>query len=78
MWWVHAGHWLQANGFWVAVVAWSVFTTLTAAVAWLPWKRHRKAQKLIADRLDTSTPGGLTDVVQAIGNLKEDVDEGHR
>ena len=33
-----------------------------AAAAYLPWKRHRQAQTLIADRLDTTTPGGLGDL----------------
>ena len=32
-------------------------------VGWLPWRRHRQAQKTIADRLDTTTPGGLGDLV---------------
>ena len=36
-----------------------------AAAAYLPWKRHRQAQALIADRLDTTTPGGLGDLPKA-------------
>ena len=41
-------------------------------VLWRPWRAHRRAQaqaaadrRLIADRLDTSTPGGITDLVAA-------------
>jgi hypothetical protein len=64
--WVHAYHWLEANNLWQALVAWVIFTSLTAAVAWLPWKRHRKTEREIADSLDTSTPGGLTDLVDAL------------
>ena len=30
------------------------------------WRQHQRTQQLIADRLDTSTPGGLHDVVKAI------------
>lgn len=59
--------------------AWSdvVFDAVGATVALLfgalvtkpltrMWRQHRHTQQLIADRLDTSTPGGLHDVVKAI------------
>ena len=68
---MHVAHWLQVNGFWVAVIAWTVFTGLTVAVGWLPWRRNRRMQQKIADSLDTSTPGGLTDLVNAVNKLRE-------
>ena len=56
-----------------------MFTSLTAALAWLPWKRHKKTQDKIADSLDTSTPGGLTSVVESLNKLGEEEgsDAGH-
>ncbi len=35
------------------------------AGAYLPWKRHRERQDRLIDLLDTTTPGGLSDVVLA-------------
>jgi hypothetical protein len=58
------------NGFWTAVIAWAVFSVLTVAAGWIPWRRNRKTQERIADSLDTSTPGGLTDLVQAVDKLQ--------
>lgn len=34
------------------------------------WRRHEEQQKVIADRLDTRTPGGLGDVVAAVREAK--------
>lgn len=70
MWFMHVCHWLQVNGFWTAFIAWNVFGLLTAAVAWRPWRRSRKVQAEIADRLNTKTPGGLTDLVKAVDKLQ--------
>ena len=61
-----AWHWLVANDLWHAVVATLVSLPAAVVVAWAPWKRHRAAQSRISDLLDTSTPGGLTDVVEAV------------
>jgi hypothetical protein len=71
VWVHHVFHWLQVNGFWTACIAWSVFGILTAAAAWRPWHRHAKVQAEIADRLNTKTPGGLTDLVKAVDKLRE-------
>jgi hypothetical protein len=72
--WLHVAHWLQVNGFWTAVIAWSVFSMLTVAAAWMPWRKSRKVQAEIANNLDTSTPGGLTDLVNAVNALREQKD----
>jgi len=37
------------------------------AALWRPWRAHRRTQKLIADRLNTRTPGGLADLVKRDG-----------
>ncbi len=63
--------WLVDHNLWQSVVGWLVFTVLTAAVAWFPWSKHKRVQATIADRLDTSTPGGLTDVVKAVNRALE-------
>jgi membrane protein implicated in regulation of membrane protease activity len=72
---LHVCHWLQVNGFWVAVIAWAVFSGLTVIAGWRPWRRHRKLQEQIADSLDTSTPGGLTDLVEAVRELGRQGDD---
>jgi hypothetical protein len=64
--------WLEVDGaVWKAVVGWCVLGLLGWIVGVLPWRRHRKTQTQIADRLDTSTPGGLTDLVTAVNKLVE-------
>ena len=44
----------------------AIWTTVAGVVATLLAWVHRGPLRRIADRLDTQTPGGLTDVVQAI------------
>jgi hypothetical protein len=79
VWLLHTCHWLQVNGLWTAVIAWMVFSALTVAAAWRPWSKHRKVQEKIADNLDTTTPGGLTDLVRAVNELRGDMtDADHR
>ena len=56
-------HHLVALGLWKDVLSTSVGLGGAAAGGWLPWRRHRRTQQAIADRLDTSTPGGLGDLV---------------
>lgn len=62
----YAWHWLYSVGFARDVVA-SVVGAVVAAVfafflGFMPWRRHRKSQMDIADKLDVTTPGGLRDV----------------
>jgi hypothetical protein len=39
-------HWLVfTGGLWFSVVGWAVGWLLGLAVAWRPWKKHRKAQQ---------------------------------
>lgn len=56
-------HHLVALGLLKDLLSTGVGLAGAAAGGWLPWKRHRQAQKTIADRLDTTTPGGLGDLV---------------
>ncbi len=81
MWAVHVYWWLEGNNLWKAAVAF--FVTLILGVAltafmrpWRAWKRHKNTQEKIADMLDTSTPGGLTDVVTAVHRMHSRLEEG--
>jgi len=61
-----AYHWLVVQGFWRAIVTWTVgFLMGTVLKGGLKraWEQHMRAQHLIADRLDTETPGGLGDLM---------------
>jgi hypothetical protein len=62
------------------LVALGVYRDLTAAVvgvivarigAYHPLKKLHKRLKSIEDQLDTSTPGGITDVVQELNHIEE-------
>lgn len=59
-------NWLVANGLYRDIISVVVVGILAPLVAYRPWKKHRATQKQIADSLDTSTPGGLTDVLRAV------------
>lgn len=82
MWLVHVWWWLEANNFWKAQVAFWVTMILGTIVGlclrpWRAWKAHRRTQEQIADRLDTSTPGGLSDLVNVLHELLHEAqDEG--
>jgi hypothetical protein len=77
--------WLVQNNLFKAAVAFFVTLILGAAVAvitcpWKAWQRRRRTQERIADSLDTSTPGGLTDLVHRLDRLlreqdREDADD---
>lgn len=61
--------WLVANGLWRDLLAALIGLTVTRAAAWGPLKHLRALaaenaarQDRIADLLDTTTPGGLTEV----------------
>lgn len=68
-------HWLVAQGLYRDLLASTIASTigLTAAriVTWRPLKRHTKLQEQIADRLDTSTPGGLGTVNEQLKNVQD-------
>ena len=55
-------HWLEAQGLVKDLVGTVVALTLAHLSGWRP-RKQRRTQEAIADRLDTSTPGGLHDVV---------------
>lgn len=73
--------WLVNNNLWKATVAFWVTLFLgvmlgAAMRPWRAWKHHREVQEKIADRLDTSTPGGLSDLVKALRAVLDELDEG--
>jgi hypothetical protein len=68
--WVALWHWLEAQGFVRDVVGIPVALVSAHLAGWHP-RRHLRVQEQIADRLDTSTPGGLGDVVQHLGGEKQ-------
>ena len=75
-------HWLADNGLWRAAVSWVVGITLGSLASWLPWRRHRQAQKEVVDLLRTDTPGGLQTLLAAVQDRQEHTDpaptgEGH-
>lgn len=80
MHWTAIYGWLEdQGGLWKAVVGYAVLGILGWIVGVLPWRRSRQTQKEIADKLDTTTPGGLTDLVNAVNKLVEkETDEDHR
>ena len=43
-----------------------IYSVIGGLVAWAFAHRPLRRQRQIADRLDTETPGGITDVVRAI------------
>jgi hypothetical protein len=71
MHWGAIWNWLTANNLWKDALSWAVFAVLTWAATWLPWRKHRKTQAKIADSLDTSTPGGLSDLIAAVNQNKD-------
>ena len=80
-WWFGTYGWLEANNLWKSVVAFWVTLALGAALGlclrpWRSWKRNRELQEKIADRLDTTTPGGLTELVGALYALVNDTRDG--
>lgn len=75
--WLHTYWWLEGNNLWKAVVAFWVTLLLSAVVGlvlrpWQAFKRNREIQEKIADHLDTSTPGGITELIQAVKALNTD------
>lgn len=80
-WVLHAYWWLEANNLFKAAVAFWVTLFLGVALTalmrpWRAWKTHRDTQEKIADRLDTSTPGGLSDLIHALRRITDDLTEG--
>lgn len=63
-------HWLIRNGLYNAVITWAVFALGAWLLAWLKliplWRHYKAQQERIVDLLDTDTPGGLKDVVEAL------------
>lgn len=59
-------HWLYDNGLPKDALGTAVAIGGAHLVGWRP-RRHLRAQEKIADRLDTTTPGGLGDLVKRKG-----------
>jgi hypothetical protein len=58
--------WLVAQGLIKDVIAAAVAVVVGHAVAWRPWRAHRRRLDKIVDALDTKTPGGLADVARTM------------
>jgi len=58
--------WLIANGLYRDLIAATVGVIVTHLFAWRPLRAHRRRQEKIIGLLDTSSPGGLADVVDAV------------
>jgi hypothetical protein len=63
--------WLIENGLWSSLIGAILGFLVGIGGAWLlgirkAWHRHEHQQERIANALDTSTPGGLHDVLSAI------------
>lgn len=58
--------WLVNEGLYRDLVAVGAAAIVTPVIALRPFKKIVKKQEVIADSLDTSTPGGLTDLLHAI------------
>jgi hypothetical protein len=65
MWIPATWHWLVNEGLLRDVVA-VVSAGVVSPILAVPAKRFRATQKDIADKLDTTTPGGLKDVVDML------------
>lgn len=59
-----AWDWLIGQGLYRDLIATTVALAGARLITWRPLSRHQRTQEQIADRLDTSTPGGLNDVVR--------------
>lgn len=55
-------HWLEDQGAVRDLVATTIAVASAHVAGWRP-RKHQRTQEQIADRLDTDTPGGLSDVV---------------
>jgi len=62
-------HWLTQNSIPGAVAKWAIIGLLGWIVKLV--KQHIHVQHEIRDQLDTSTPGGLRDVVEAVKEQKK-------
>jgi hypothetical protein len=65
-------HWLTDNGLWRSVIGTAVGFVFGIIVALRPFRKLHRSLFHIADQLDTTTPGGLTDILHA---LKPDPDD---
>jgi hypothetical protein len=59
-------NWLVQEGIYRDIVASITGVLVATVVAWHPFKRLRRSQIEINNNLDTTTPGGLTDVLKAL------------
>jgi hypothetical protein len=66
MWIRTAWEWLVQEGIYRDMVAVTLGVVVTTAAAWRPFRKIKNVQIKTADLLDTKTPGGLTDVLDAI------------
>jgi hypothetical protein len=70
MWIEKTWEWLVAEGIYRDIVSAVVVTIIAPLLAFKPLRKHFKTQKKIANELDTSTPGGITDLLHAVQNTQ--------
>lgn len=58
--------WMIQEGLYRDILAAFVAMAITTLFAWRPFRSLKTNAKKTSDMLDTSTPGGLTDVMNAI------------
>lgn len=80
-WWFGTYQWLEANNMWKSAVAFGVTLVLGALLSLVVrpvrrWREHKMLQQKIADRLDDTTPGGITALIEAVHKLTGDLKDG--
>lgn len=53
-------------GLWHDILNWGIGAVLGFLLARVPWRRHKREQARLMDRLDAETPGGLGDIAQIL------------
>ena len=74
-------HFLIAHGLWASLIGAVVTFIVFGIGSWLlglpkAWRKHTRELERIRDHLDTSTPGGLTAVVDAL-RKQDDIISAH-
>lgn len=71
-------NYLVSIGLYRDLLATTIALTGARLIAWRPLKRHTRQQALIADRLDTTTPGGLGTVHQQLVDVHNHLEAGNK
>lgn len=66
---MNVGQWLIQEGVYRDLIAALVGVAVTTLVGFIPFRKSQRRSAKVADALDTSTPGGLTDVMYALNQI---------